>query len=774
MTERATIEVTGLVQGVGFRPFVYSLATALHLRGFVQNRGGHVFVDVEGESSALHTFIDRLTIDSPQPAVVDRLQCRAMAPANHERFVIAGSSTVADAGIRVPADAATCDACLEELFDPGNRRHRHPFITCTTCGPRYSIVTGLPYDRSRTSMHAFAMCDLCRSEYRDPRDRRFHAQAIACPRCGPSLVASGGRGAGDHGEAALDRAATMVREGGIVAVKGLGGFHLACDATNPSAVAELRRRKGREARPFAVMVPDATGRRIAAAAGRAALTALTSRERPIVLLPKRALPDDLRARLADNLDAGCPALGLLLPYTPVHHLLLADLERPLVMTSGNHSDEPMACDDEAAAEQLATIADLFLTHNRRITTRCDDSVVQSDGDRVSPVRRARGYTPSPILLAEQTPVTVLAVGGHLKNTVTMAARHHAYLSQHIGSLESPASHAALGETVSHLSRLLGLVPEVIAHDLHPDYRSTRFAMDSPTTRRIAVQHHHAHVLSCVAEHGWTEPVIGVAFDGAGYGTDGATWGGEFLVVDGIQCRRAAHLAYVALPGGDAAARQPWRMAVAHLAAAFGPDLGPPGDAIAGRVAADRFNVATQMIRRGVCAPPTSSAGRLFDAVASLLGLRDTCGFEGQAAMELEAIADPTTPLRYRFEYDTAPATWTVDAAPVIRDLSADVMAGRMAAQISSAFHESIGYMIGDVAARISNETGIRCVALTGGVFQNALLRHYAERALHGANLTVLEHRLVPCNDGGLSLGQALFAMRVVNAAARSGVDPVCA
>ena len=772
MTERATIEVTGLVQGVGFRPFVYSLAVALDLRGFVQNRGAHVLLDVEGEPAALHTFIDRLAI-APEPAIVAQVQSRPMPPANYERFEIAGSVTIPEAGVRLPPDVATCEACLRELFDPANRRHRHPFITCTACGPRYSIIIGLPYDRSRTSMREFEMCRECRSEYLNPLDRRFHAQAIACPQCGPSLAARRGRGAHLEGAAALDRAVAVLREGGIVAVKGLGGFHLACDATNPSAVARLRRRKGREDRPFAVMTPDATGRRIAAAAGPSALSAQVSRERPVVLMPRAALPQDLRGQLAGNLDAGCPAFGLLLPYTPIHHLLLADIDRPLVMTSGNRSDEPMACEDEAALQQLEAIADLFLTHGRRIETRCDDSVVRIDGDRISPVRRARGYTPSPILLAEDTPVTVLAVGGHVKNTVCLASGGHAYVSQHIGSLESPASYAALGETVAHLGRVLGLVPDVIAYDLHPDYLSTRYAMDRAAPR-IAVQHHHAHVLSCVAEHGWTGPVIGVAFDGAGFGTDGAAWGGEFLVVDGLQCRRAAHLAYVPLPGGDAAAREPWRMAVAHLAAAYGDDLGPLGDAIATRVPADRLSVARQMIARGVCAPPTSSVGRLFDAVASLIGVRDRCGFEGEAAMALEAIATSATPLRYRFEYDTAPTVWTIDAAPVIRGLSADAQRGEAPGHIAAAFHEAVAHMIADITARLSQQTGIRHVALTGGVFQNALLGHHAARALNAAKLTVLEHRVVPCNDGGLSLGQALFAMRVVTADALSGEQTACA
>ncbi|MCA1585708.1 MAG: Sua5/YciO/YrdC/YwlC family protein, partial [Acidobacteria bacterium] len=478
--------------------------------------------------------------------------------------------------------------------------------------------------------------------------------------------------------------------------------------------------------------------------------------------------------VAENVAAGSPTLGVLLPYTPIHHLLLGDMGRPLVMTSGNRRDEPMAYEECAALRELGDVADFFVTHDRRIEVRCDDSVVRVAAQQVSPVRRGRGHAPTPLVLAENASTEVLAVGGHLKNTFCVVSGAHAYVSQHVGNLESVASYEALEDAVSQMCDLLHLAPQVIAHDRHPDYLSTRFAMEFPAARRVPVQHHHAHVLSCMAEHRCTEPVIGVAFDGAGLGTDGAIWGGEFLVVEGVECRRAAHLAYVPLPGGDVAAREPWRMAVAHLTAAYGKGLGPLSEALATRLTPSRFDVVRQMVARGICSAPTSSMGRLFDAVAALIGLRDTSEFEGQAAMELEAIAGASAPRRYRFELDTTSAVWTIDAAPVIRDLAADVVAGHPRAELAAMFHEAVGAMITSVAARIARQTGIDRVALTGGVFQNALLSQYAVHALVAANLEVLQHRRVPCNDGGLSLGQALLALRMVSANSLQEGHSACA
>ena len=474
MMQRAAVEVTGLVQGVGFRPFVYSLATGLGLRGFVQNRGGRVYVDVEGEPGALAAFVDRLTDNPPPMAAIDRVRCARLVPANHQQFVIAPSEATAGADLRVPPDVATCDDCLVELFDAANRRHRHPFITCTKCGPRFSIIRKLPYDRADTTMDAFAMCGRCRADYSDPLNRRFHAQAIACPQCGPSLLALGKSGRATSGDA-LQLAVQALLGGGIVAIKGIGGFHLACDATNEAAVSELRRRKGREARPLAVMVPDASGRCLGAAAGTAALAALTSPERPIVLIAQSINT----LGLAGNVAPGSPTVGIFLPYTPIHHLLLHDAGRPLVMTSGNRTDEPMVCDDASAVAQLGDIADLFLTHARRIHTRCDDSVVRVHGQRVSLVRRARGHAPSPLRLAEGAGASVLAVGGHLKNTFCLTSGANAYLSPHIGTLDSAASYHALSDAVGQMSALLNIQPEVIAHIAIPTMRQP----DSPSRGR---------------------------------------------------------------------------------------------------------------------------------------------------------------------------------------------------------------------------------------------------------------------------------------------------
>lgn len=773
MLERAAIEVTGMVQGVGFRPFVHALATTLNLRGFVQNRGAHVFIDVEGERDAVQAFVDRLK-QGPATARIDRVSCHPLAPEHRQAFVIARSEMRHYRGGSIPPDVATCGECLEELFDPVNRRHRHAFIACTACGPRFTMIASMPFDRARTSMSAFALCEACRLEYSDPSSRRFHAQAIACPNCGPVLAAHHHDAqALASGDEALRRAAATLQGGGVVAIKGLGGFHLACDATSEAAVAALRRRKRREARPFAVMVADADGRRVAARAGRAAEAALTSSIRPIVLLDRDVI-DAAGLGLAPAVAPGCPAVGLLLPYTPIHHLLLAELQRPLVMTSGNHSDEPMVCDLAGAQQHLRDVADLFLSHDRRIEMRCDDSVVRVHRGEVSPVRRGRGDAPAPLRLAEHAACGVLAVGGQLKNTFCLAAGSQAYLSPHIGTLDTAATYQALGDAVDRLCALLHLTPELVAHDRHPDYLSTRYALRYPAAERVAVQHHHAHVLSCTAEHGCTEPVIGVAFDGAGLGTDGAVWGGEFLLVDGVTCVRAAHLAYVPQPGGDAAAREPWRMAVAHLSAAGGGDLGVAGAILRERVTPARVDLVRQMLARGVCSPPTSSMGRLFDAVAALTGVRDAAAFEGQAAMELEAIAVDDTAVQYAFEYDTALPVWSIDTAPVIRAIAADAAAGRSPAAIAGAFHRAVATMVSDVAAALARATGIHRVALSGGVFQNMRLSRLTAAALEAAHLDVLQHRRVPCNDGGIALGQAVFAARAARSNHRTEDHIACA
>ena len=640
---RLLIEIHGTVQGVGFRPFVYSRATALDLRGFAQNRGGHLFIDLEGEATALGKFVDELRLSPPPRAVIEEITCRPASPAYPARFRIAPSDSLVD-DVHISPDLATCDRCIEELFDPGNRRYRYPFITCAHCGPRFTIATGIPYDRSRTTMSHFAMCALCRREYEDPADRRFHAQPIACADCGPVLMLHGGAADSARGDDALAAATAALLGGHIVAIKGLGGYHLACDATNADAVAVLRARKRRDAKPFAVML---THEQADLLRGTPAIWALLNgTERPIVLIDRFLLP----FTVADNVAAGCPALGVVLPYTPLHHLLMCGVGRPLVMTSGNVHDEPIAFDDDDARRRLAVVADMFLWHDRPIRARCDDSVLRAVAGGSSLIRRARGFAPAPLKLAEPAPAPILAVGGHLKNAFCVYAGVHGWLSSHVGDLESPAAYDALRSAVGQTLGMLDVYPSVVAHDRHPDYLSTRFAEESAAERRIPVQHHVAHVLSCAAEHGITAPVLGVALDGSGFGDDGTIWGGEFLLVDGAAYIRLAHLSCVPLPGGDAAIRQPWRMAVAHLAVAGHRRM---LEVIEERIGRSRFSPVHQMVMRSVAAPLTSSAGRLFDAVAAIAGIRDEAAFEGQPAMELERLACGGPEPRYQFDLDTS-------------------------------------------------------------------------------------------------------------------------
>jgi hydrogenase maturation protein HypF len=770
MTERAAIEVTGLVQGVGFRPFVYSLANELQLRGFVRNHGAHLFVDVEGDGARVRAFIERISRDRPRQAVIERVQSRPLPPAQHQIFFIADSEAGLDRHVNVPPDIATCDACVAELFDRRNRRYCHPFIACTTCGPRYSILLRMPFDRGDTTLARFPMCTACSAEYRDPRNRRFHAQAICCHDCGPTLAAETNGRVLERRDDALELAAQVLKIGGIVCVKGIGGFHLTCDATNDKAVRELRRRKAREAKPFAVMLPWSQARTLAER-HTAAATALYSTERPIVLLRRDALT--LEWTLSQQVAPGCPEIGVFLPYSPVHHLLLQSLDRPLVMTSGNRRDEPMVCENQEALERLGIIADLFLTHDRPIQRRCDDGVVRVGMSGYAPLRRGRGSMPTALILAEQSPATILGVGGDLKNTFCFVDGARAYVSPHIGNVETLEGSQALSESIAHLGSLLNLETAIVAHDLHPDFLSRRVARAFPDVPRVAVQHHHAHVLSCVAEHRWTGPVIGVAFDGAGLGTDGAVWGGEFLVVEAAEAKRVAHLEYVPLPGGDAAAREPWRMAVAHLTKCWrSPE--PVLEALRSRVGDQKVAFVQQMIACGTCSPSTSSMGRLFDAVAAMVGVRDTSAFEGQAAMELEAIVTDPGSRHYAFEIDTSREPWLIQASPVIAAIVDDLDNKRPAGEIAARFHEAVGRLIADVTSRMAQVTGFRTVVLTGGVFQNAHLSAQATLVLTKAELNVLRHRHVPCNDGGLSLGQCLFALRALRKGEIEGGQLPCA
>ncbi len=746
--ERLLVEVRGTVQGVGFRPHVYTLATSLGLAGFARNRGAHLFIDLEGEPVAVRTFVDTLATSPPARAVIEGITCRQANPGFRTGFTIQESDATHDGDVTVSPDIATCDACLDELFDPGNRRHRYAFITCALCGPRFTIVQGVPYDRSRTTMRAFDMCLVCRHEYEDPSNRRFHAQPIACPDCGPTLAMLAGDRLVSRADGAVDAAGKALDAGQIVALKGLGGYHLACDATNGRAVATLRARKHRDAKPLAIMLD---------AAGAARLqqwpdvwNALNGPGRPIVLVDRSIVA----ASIAEDVAPRCPTIGVMLPYTPLHHLLMRAVARPLVMTSGNVSEEPIAFDDEDARRRLGAIADAFLTHDRAIESRCDDSVVRVIAGGTSPFRRARGFAPAAMTVKEYAPEPILATGGHLKNTFAIHAGRRVWVSSHVGDLSTVAAFTALGQSVARATDFQGVHPRVLAHDLHPDYLSTRFAEEYPADRRIAVQHHHAHVLSCAAEHGVTEPVLGVAFDGSGFGTDHAVWGGEFLLVEGAAFARLAHLKYVPLPGGEAAVREPWRMALAHLeAAGQHAMLG----AIADRIGSARFAPVRQLVLRPDAAPRTSSVGRLFDAVACITGIGDRSAFEGQAAMGLEALAGNHAGRDYFFDLDTTSYPWTIDPAPLVRAVATDVLSGVNTSAIAAGFHDAVARMIAHVAARLAERVGARHLALTGGVFQNARLTDAAAAALSAAGLTVLVHRLVPCNDGGLSLGQAVAA-----------------
>ena len=754
MVERRLIAIEGMVQGVGFRPFVYRLAAAHDLRGSVRNDAGGVLVDVEGEPEALESFVSGLTLAPPPSAVIESISAASAVPRQYGTLDITASAEAPERSALVLPDLATCNACVAELLNPRDRRYRYPFITCTDCGPRFTILNAVPFDRARTGMAGFPLCEACRREYENPADRRFHAQSIACPDCGPTLrfETTGSDGPAVTGETALASAAEALRRGAIVAVKGLGGYHLACDATSDRAVRRLRERKRRDAKPLAIMVHglgDAT-RLCEVAPAESAL--LTSPERPIVLLARRVTNE-----VSGAVAPGTRYLGVMLPYTPVHHLLLEAVGRPLVMTSGNRSDEAIAYEDGDALTSLAGIADCFLLHDRPISTRCDDSVVRMMSGGASCIRRSRGWAPRPIRVASRFCVPVLALGAQLKSTFCLGKGRRAFLSPHVGDLECPDTFRALEIGVRHHLELFDVRPEIVAHDLHPDYLSTRLAEEMSGVDRVAVQHHHAHVAACMAEHGVTEPVLGVAFDGAGLGDDGAIWGGEFLAVGGAGYERVAHLGYVALPGGDRAAREPWRMAVAHLWAAYAGEVERLDIPFLPFAARPEWPLLRQMLIRRVQCPLTSSVGRLFDAVAALAGVRGESRFEGQAAMELEMAADPDTTRTYPVDISEAAGRLVIEPGPLIRAIVGDIVTGRPVAEIAGGFHNAVRDLIAHVAERVRGHTGLAKVALTGGVFQNRLLTERTASELSRRNFEVLLHRQVPCNDGGVSLGQAAVA-----------------
>jgi hydrogenase maturation protein HypF len=777
-TVRTAVRVEGVVQGVGFRPFVYSLATSLGLGGVVGNDADGVFAEVEGDPAVVEEFLAALARDAPPLARIERVTTSAMRPDGTTSFAITPSQPGTRRRTLVSADTATCADCLAELADPGDRRFGYPFINCTNCGPRFTIVRDVPYDRARTTMAPFTMCELCAAEYHDPADRRFHAQPTCCPACGPALSLLGPLGIAASGEPPasgepLAAAAALMREGKVLAVKGLGGYHLAVDASGEAAAGVLRARKHREDKPFAVMVADVAAARRLCEVDEAAAGLLASRRRPIVLLPR--LPG---SGLAEAVAPGNRQLGLMLPYTPLHHLLIAAVAGPMVLTSGNVSDEPIVYRDGEVAERLGGIADAALTHDRAIEIRTDDSVVRAFRGREAVIRRSRGYVPEPLDLATRFARPVLACGAELKSTFCLGRGDHAFVSHHIGDLENAETLRSFTEGIAHFRRLFDITPEVVAHDLHPEYLSTKYAAqltdgevagaaDLAGVELVGVQHHHAHIASCLADNRASGPVIGVAFDGTGYGADGTIWGGEFLIADLAGFERAGHLAPVPMPGGAAAIRQPWRMAAAYLDAAYadgaldglggsGAPPGGPGGIDVARRNQRLWPGVLQMARRGVNSPLTSSAGRLFDAAAAILGVRDTINYEGQAAIELEQLADRAERGAYRAEI-TGPEPLRVAGHDLIRAVVEDLAAGAAPGVVAARFHNGVAGLITDCCQLLRERHGLSTVALSGGVFQNLLLLQATIARLERHGFDVMVHSRVPCNDGGISLGQAVVA-----------------
>jgi hydrogenase maturation protein HypF len=753
---RVRARVDGTVQGVGFRPYVFRLAEALGLDGFVCNDERGVVLEVEGDAAAVERFLERLPREAPALATVEAVAHEPIARGGAPGFRILESARGGSPDALVSPDSAVCDACLAELFEPADRRHRYPFVNCTECGPRFTIVRGVPYDRPLTTMAAFEMCAACRAEYDDPRDRRFHAQPNACPDCGPAvaLVDRDGRPVAG-GEDPLRAAALALRAGRIVAVKGIGGFHLACRADDEAAVAALRARKHREDRPFALMAADVAAARALVDLGPAEAALLCGRERPIVIAPRRPA-----AAVAPAVAPRCAELGVMLPYAPLQHLLLADCGGPLVMTSGNVADEPIAYRDEDALARLGSIADVFVVHDRPIHVRADDSVVRAISDPTHPrapvrLRRSRGFVPDSLRLPSPAARPLLACGAELKSTFCVARGDRAWVGHHIGDLRHAETLRAFEEGVAHFEALFAVAPEVVAHDLHPDYLSTSYALAREGVEHVAVQHHHAHLAACLAEHGETGPAVGAILDGSGYGPDGTVWGGELLVggLDGYV--RAGHLHAVRLPGGDAAVRQPWRMACAWLVAASEDDAVPAlPPALAEAVDERRWRAVAALARGGLAAPVTTSAGRLFDAVAALCGLRATVTYEGQAAAELEAACDPHE--RGAYPLPVAPG-FVLDARETIRAVARDAAAGVATGVIAARFHRALADALARACVEIAARQGIEVVVLSGGVLQNVNLLVGASTRLEAAGLRVLVPELLPPNDGGISFGQATVA-----------------
>ncbi len=761
---RTRIIVRGMVQGVGFRPFIYRLANDHELKGWVFNSTEGVVIEVEGPTKRLEEFISDITLKAPPLAVIERVETSLLPPVGYQSFIIQASQEQEDKFVLVSPDICICPDCLREISDPFNRRYRYPFTNCTNCGPRFTIIKDIPYDRPKTTMAAFQMCPSCEEEYYNPSDRRFHAQPNACSTCGPRVWLVNEGTTSDsltEGEEAITMARYLLSRGTIVAVKGLGGFHLACDATNSVAISLLRKHKCRVNKPFAIMSLDCQAVERYCHVSDAERQLLESPQRPIVLL-RRKSGSPISALVTPHNSY----LGVMLPYTPLHYLLLEKRggepeTLALVMTSGNMSEEPIDIGNEEASEHLRTLADVFLLHDRDIYVRCDDTVTRVFEGKEAIIRRSRGYAPFPVRLNFEMR-QVLACGAELKNTFCITRGTYAFLSQHIGDMENIETLSSFESGIEHLKRLFKVSPEVIAYDLHPEYLSTKYAHElrgngqlSSGVQFVPVQHHHAHIASCLAENGVQEPVIGVAFDGTGYGEDGQIWGGEFLVCDFQHFERRAHLKYVVLPGGEAAIRKPYRMAISYLYHL--PTALTGGLTLLNRIDPLELAIVRRQIERRINSPLTSSCGRLFDAVSSLLAICDVITYEGQAAIELEMLADESFKDGYHWPLPKGRFPIVIDPEPILCDIIHDLNAGVPIAIISAKFHTAVAEMVSEVCCLIRERDGVSSVALSGGVFQNVYLLKRTLSHLRRRGFTLYIHHQVPCNDGGIALGQAVIA-----------------
>ena len=748
--KRGEISITGIVQGIGFRPFIYNLAQKHLIRGWVLNNEKGVLIDAESEDGNFDRFIQDIPKLAPSLARIESFEVKYLEPLGYSTFEIRKSEEAQDKFVLISPDVATCDQCLSEFFSPKNFRYRYPFVNCTLCGPRFTIIQDIPYDRRKTTMAPFIMCPVCQKEYEDPLDRRFHAQPNACPACGPSLHLEDKEGKEVPGDPIL-KTLDLLSKGRIVAIKGLGGFHLACDARNRDAVSSLRSRKFREDKPFAVMCQNIDEVKEHCEVNEEEEKLLLGVERPIVILRRRG-----NSPIAHAVAPYQDTLGVMLPYSPLHHLLLNDSLKTLVMTSGNVSDEPISYKNEEAFGRLSNIADYFLFHNREIHMRCDDSVTRIFDGKPYILRRSRGYVPFPIKLSFPLEM-ILACGGELKNTFCLTRGQYAFMSHHIGDLENLETLTSFEEGIEHFKKLFYIEPKAVVYDLHPDYLSTQYALSIPDIPKIGVQHHHAHIVSAMAENGIKGDVFGVALDGTGFGLDGTVWGGEFIKANLRDFGRLAHLKKVPMPGGSMAIKEPWRMAMVYLVEAFEEEATKLKIDLMKRVDLQKWDILKRAIKKKVNTPLTSSMGRLFDAVSSLLSLRDEVLYEGQAAIELEMIADHGVKEEYPFQNHEDAVPMVIDPAEMIRGIVRDLIDRVPSSKISGKFHRTISRMIIETCETIRSKEKLNRVVLSGGVFQNIFLLSLVAEDLKRSGFDVYTHHLVPPNDGGISLGQAVIA-----------------